>query len=1058
MPKALARATCTLAVALLVASCVEVNVRRTVGEDRSGRQTLTVRAAKGAIPGELFPGSFSGATVLPVRTEANGARESRTADAVYADVTAVRYRVGFLHSATAIEPGKGGTLRYRETLGNGYLNSRDKAPDAARREAIVAETLNTRAKLKDAALTYTVAFPGKVLKSNADRVTGNEATWLLTVDRLFQHRTLDLTAEYVAEPDAAVAAAPRAEPRRIAAPAPREAIVAPALAPRAAPRVAAEPRPIAAPLAKAEPKLDGMLLAEAGGPPAAAPVPKPTPKTTGLEDEAADDDATKKVKEIFRQALVALDQKNYEQAAKLLQQALAIKPDSVVVANLYKVAVGRFLEAASTSKNPELKAAAEKLLLIAKEGRVRQLRDPKYIEQLVESLAKGFLPRTFAIEELIIAGDYSVPHLIAYIKREKNPETRAYAGYIMQRLGPIAVPAIAECLKVRDPLIKQIVIQALETIADPRSVPMLLWTAQDAKGNPLVVSAASKAIMKIAKDEAIFRTHSPIAFLALAERYYEKDRRVLLPHLYEHLVWRWKFETETLVSESVPEPLYAYRMAEEACRNALIAEATFEPAAPLIICCYYAQRSFLEDFFLSIKGRKLTPELAKEAELAKPILDRLKAAPLVGHAGGKRFLYAALRRSLRDGRTDVAVACINALETVADGSALPKPPPPPEVLAAQEAARKRGGGDAPRKRGRTMLWWGQKPEEKPEEAEAPKNPYAIELGGKPLIDALSYTPHRKVRYRAAEAIIHMNPHHQILDAEKVLINLSEALAETAERVALLVDDDEIRADQIRGLLRDVAVIPVLARDQASALERAKELPPKDLLIISAGIKDVDVATMLASLRRIYTLAATPTLIVTTKGDLPALRKQFAKENVGFLTTPFDKESVQIAIDTIFAKAPDSGDPSFIYSTSAARTLTTIDPATSIFKLTDALPALLRCVVSRTYPDSVRIPAALAIRHARSARAVPYLVNAYKDDKTSKKLRIGIIDALGWCAASLQQPSKDAIGVLVHAASSADFDYRAAAARAFGYLGGAGSGAFVDAIDLLHGLKPDRRPR
>ena len=781
-----------------------------------------------------------------------------------------------------------------------------------------------------------------------------------------------------------------------------------------------------------------------------------TVTATTLTDEADDDATTKKVKDIFRQALVHLDRKEYEQAAKLLQQALAAKPDSVVVANLYKVAVARFLEAAITSKNPDLKAAAEKLLLVAKEGRVRQLRDPKYVETLIESLAKGFLPRTFAIEELILAGDYAVPHLIAYIKRNQDPEQRAYAGYIMQRLGPIAVPAIAECVKVQDALIKQIVIQALETIADPRAVPMLLWAAQDPKGHPLVVSAARKAIMKIAKDEAIFRTHSPIAFLALAERYYEKDRRVLLPHLYESLVWRWKFETETLVSESVPEPLYAYRMAEEACRNALIAEPTFEPAAPLIVCCYYAQRIFLEDFFLSIKGKPLDAALAKEAELAKPILDRLKAAPLVGHAAGRRFLYAALQRSLRDGRTEVAVACINALETVADGSALPEPPPPPEVLAAQAA--KAGKAPEAKKGGRTMLWWGPKPEEKPEEPEAPKNPYSIELDGKPLIAALSYAPHRKVRYRAAEAIVTMNPHHQILDGEKVLINLSEALAETSERVALLVDDDESRADQIRGLLRDVAIVPVLARSQRDALDRAKELPPKDLLIISAGIKEVDVATMLASLRRIYTLAATPTLIVTTKGDLPMLRKQFAKENVGFLTTPFDKESVQIAVDTIFAKAPDAGDPSFKHSTSAARTLAKIDPATSIFKLENALPALLHCVVSRTYPDAVRIPAADAIRHTRAARALPYLVNACKDEKTSKALRIAVLDALGACAASVEQPGKDVFAVLVDAARSDDFGYRDAAARAFGYLGGAGSSAFVDTIDLLHGHKPDRRPR
>jgi len=1077
MPSARARATCCLALALLAVSCVEVNIRRTIEPDGSGRQTITMRVSKAPSPqaAELFPGAFSGATAMPLSKRATPDGTTHTADIVFSNIGQLRHQAAFLHSSASFKPAPDGTLHYRETLANGYLNSLRRAPDPARKRTLAAAIAKARSDLANARLTYTVCFPAKVVKSNADRVRGSEATWVLTPDKLFAGPTLELTADCRTQP--AVASAPpsrparparlaprpadpgpRPEPRTLAAPAARGAVLAPVLAPRQTPP-ADRPLPtlLAAPTRKPAATLDRTLLAQASDaeprPAAARPaaaLPKPKPKATTLDDEASDDESTKQVKGLFRQALVQLDRKEYEKAAQLLQQAIALKPDSVVVADLYRIAVAKFIDAAHESKNAELKAHAEKLQQIAFKGRMEQLRTPAYVEGLVDSLSKGFLPRTFAMEELILAGDYAVPHLIRYMQKTPNPEVRAYAGYVLSRLGAIAVPAICEALKCPDPIIRQIVIQALETIGDRRAIPALLATAQEPKGHPLVVESARKAAAKIANDANVTQTHAPIAFLALAEDYYERNRKVLLPHLYEHLVWRWDPDSKQLTSESVPEPLYPYRMAEEACRNAILAEPSFEPAIPLIVCTYFAQQEFLEQFFLSIQGKKLTPALAKEAELAKPIRQRLKAAPLVAHAAGSTFVYAALRRSLRDGRTGVAVRCIHALREIADGAELPEPPlPEDEVRKIEKQARART------RRPRLVTWFGAKPEDKPQAPGPPVNPYAIQLDGSPLIEALGYTPHRCVRYAAAEAIVAINPHQMILDADKVMTNLSLALAESADRVALLVDDDETRADRIRGLLRDAAIMPVLARTQRDALKRATELPPKDFLILNGQMKETDVAEVLASLRRVTYLATAPTLIVTARPDLPKLRTRLAKENVVFLSTPFDRQSVANAVDALLKKAPDprQKDTAVAYSASAAATLASIDPATSIFKLSDALPALLGAVASRSHPDDVRVPAAQAIEHAAAPTAVPYLVNVYNDAKSSKALRLAVLGAVGACSASQKTLAPEAAAVLADAASHADFDYRQAAARAFGLRGGAASTEVLDVIDQLHGKKP-----
>ena len=1076
MPSVSVRATCCIALSLLLASCVEVNVRRTIQPDGSGRQTITLRVPNGqpAVAADVFPGSFRAATVLPVSTRSEPDATVHVANVAFADVTRLRHQAGFFHSAATCQPTHDGRLRYREALGNGFLNSLKRAPDPQRKQAIAAEIHKTKAALANARLTYTIRFPGKILKSNADLVSANEATWVLTADKLFASRTVELTAECRVKPEppvetASAPLAPRSvEPARrqptttAAAPTPHRQAAAPALAPRL------EPRRIAAPAARPAARLDGMLLAQAAkteaakaeAKPAAQPKPAakaaappavkpPAAKAQTLDQEPGDDEATGKVKEIFRQALVQLDRKEFENAAKLLQQAIALKPDSAVVANLYRIAVARFLDAALESKNADLKAHAEKLQRIAYRGRIKQLRQPDHVQQLVESLSKGFLPRTFAIEELIVAGDYAVPHIIHYIQANTDASVRAYAGYVLARLGPVAVPAICEAIKSPDPMIRQIVVQALETIGDARAIPALLWAAQEPKAHPLVVESARKAVATLARGTAALNKPASVAFLELAQDYYEKDRKVILPHLYEYLVWRWDPASKQLTSESVPEPMYPYRMAEEACRNALLANPEFELAIPLIVCCYFAQQNFVEDFFTSIKDKKLSPELEKEAELAKPIRQRLNTAPLIAHASGKKFIYAALQRSLRDANTGVAVSCILALRDIADGSALPRP------ITLEEQARKAKDRPTRRKEGRRRVtWFGPKIDTAAAAPAPPLKPYALPLDGSPLIQALSYTPHRRVRYAAAEALVAISPTHVIRDADKVMGNLSEALAQTADRVALLIDDDESRADQVRGLLRDVGVTPVLARTQRSALDRAAELPPKDLLVINGQLKAMQPAAILASLRTVTSLAATPALVVTAKADLPKLRKQFANESVTFLTIPFDKQSVEHAVDQALKGVAELGgaeQPAFVHSASAARTLAAIRPATSIFKLDDALPSLLRAVASRTHPDTVRVPACNAIEHAASQRAVPYLVNAYKDPKSSKPLRLAILDALGACTASVAKLPDDVLDVLVNAAADDDFAYRQAAARAFGLRGGAGDDV-LDVIDYLQGRK------
>jgi len=1098
-----------LATAAAVAGCVEVEVRRTLAPDQSGRETLALRAPKTART-DAFPGLFSGGACLPPTTQAAGDHVLHTAAITFPDVTRFRHQAEFLASAATLVQGQDGVASYRETLTNSYFKSLGRAPSEEAKKSLTAAMGEAKRSLAGAHLTYTIEFPGPIVRSNADRVSGNQATWALGADRLFEGRAVELTAEYRTAPPPAIALpAPPAGTVALAAPVEPKPAPAPAAPPVAGPPPApvapaqakapeaVAPKAVEQPVTRPSSRLEDILLAQADAPveapaakekepaapaakeaePAEKEAPKkPAPKAVApkrpkapeaedmtspaiarkppadLAEAPSDDPTTTEVKKLFRDALVHLDYKRYDKAAEVLQKAIALNPNSVLISNLYEQVVAKFLDAALDSKSPELKAQAEALQQLAYKGRLQQLRDPNRIKELVDALRKGFLPRTFAIEELTLAGDYAVPSLLQFLIDNQDPELRAYAGHVLSRMRGTAVPAICEALKYNDPMIRQILILALEVIADPRSAPALLWLAQEPDAHPLVGAAAKRALSRISDDPALLQTPAPAAFLNLAKDYYDGNRKVLMPHVYEHLVWRYEPAKKAIVSEAVPQYLYALRMAEEMCRNALLANPDYEPAIPLLLCAGFAQQNLLDAFFASIEGKQpLSKEEQAEADLAKPLRERLQMAPAIARAAGQKFVYAALQRALRDGRPEVAISCIRVLGEIATPASLPTPPVSEEEM--QKAARKK----EPPKRRRIMVWYGADQKEEPAPPPPAAGPFSIQLDGSPLVDALSF-PDRRVRYAAAEAIVAIAPTEIIRDAPKVMANLAQALSETAFHVALLFEEDESRAEEIRPLLRDAGVLPVLVRTPTDSLSAARELPPKDLLIVSGELKRVDVAEAIANLRRVYTVAGAPLIVLAPKAEEAAIRERLSKEKPTILTRPLTVGAVRAAIEEVLKDAPEpkNRDAAARHAASAARTLASIQPAASIFKLDDALDALLETLAATTQPDAVRIPCCEAVRHAASPRAVPFLVQAYTDAKGSKELRLGILRALGACAGAARPLPEDvdrrATEVLTHAASDSDPDFRNAAALAFGLKGGV-PGNMVDMVDRLLGKAP-----
>jgi len=353
-----------------------------------------------------------------------------------------------------------------------------------------------------------------------------------------------------------------------------------------------------------------------------------------------------------------------------------------------------------------------------------------------------------------------------------------------------------------------------------------------------------------------------------------------------------------------------------------------------------------------------------------------------------------------------------------------------------------------------FTWYGPKGRPEAPPPPPPPNPYAVPLDGSPLIQALTY-PHRLVRYAAAEAIVAISPTHPIRGADKVMSNLAQALGETATHVALLVEEDKAVAEELRPHIEKLGIIPVLATTERDAISAATELPPKDLIILSGSLKRIPPAEMLASLRRVYTLAAAPAIVVAPRSDLPALQEAFKGQKVTFLTRPFSEAQIKDTFAAILKGLPEPKNKAVAAACAvgAAQALASIDPATSIFRLTDALDALTQAAANKAHPDNVRIACCKAIARAASPAPIPVLIAVYNDKDSSKELRLAALETIGACAcgkAKLQEEVARRVERLLDTASrDADSDVRQAAAKALGLMGGA-SGEFIGVMDALLG--------
>jgi HEAT repeat protein len=725
------------------------------------------------------------------------------------------------------------------------------------------------------------------------------------------------------------------------------------------------------------------------------------------------------VESLFEEGKEAFLEGDYQKAVAKFEEVMALKPDHKMAYELRQTAGYQFFIALLV-KGGKFKTFAQYILSRAEPEHRERRMDKDAIAKLIEDLkSNDYIVRYRAIHRLSSAhGDYAAPQLVGRLGDETNDRWRTYIIIALTQMGSQVVLPLIETLNSEKVLQRQNAAVVLGNIGDLRAVADLRRLWEDPKEMQEVKEVVKTALRKITgKDPEQDKTSSKEYYFQKALMYFQNHPSIIKNYDNTWVVWRWRAEGEgsKLAMEEVPRWLYNYRLAEEACYDALDIDYTFSKIWPVLILTNLAE---FDEALIQFR---------EASDAQKERLRELKAKSFGGWvtalAGGPAALYKALKFAINTNEVALAVSCLNAIKFMADGGLLP-------------------GGQARSVKGATM----GKPGD-----------------GKILLDALKF-PDKRVRYAAACALVAVTNRSAqwrkgAVPAAKLAIQvLIEALGESGARSILVVSPEkELRNELVNNLI-EMQYFAFGEDSKETGYLRAKRFPSDDLIIVDMRIaneltfdfkaEDVGVEhreTFLEALRADFRTREVPILILCPKEDLARAQKLFSADAADFITYPVNVGSMRLQLSTIFAKFPpdDKGVATRI-SAQAAEAVASIDPAFTGFplkagtksrELGDLIAALAAIIEKR--PDEVRIPAFKALAKFGTEETIPAITRVIASkDANSPQVRAAAAYALAGIFPKLKTPlgkESDTFKVLLDAAGPDEEsnEVRQAAAAAFG---------------------------
>jgi CheY-like chemotaxis protein len=295
----------------------------------------------------------------------------------------------------------------------------------------------------------------------------------------------------------------------------------------------------------------------------------------------------------------------------------------------------------------------------------------------------------------------------------------------------------------------------------------------------------------------------------------------------------------------------------------------------------------------------------------------------------------------------------------------------------------------------------------------------------PAMTAALGSGYKAVRYAAAFALSMAGD-----NGAAVVGALGEALGEDALRTVLVADDQSESRNAMAAALRAAGYTVVTADSGALGFSRARTVPPKDVVIVRAGMADVTVDQFVYDSD--FRASASSIILVSGPDAAEAIKAQYeGKGKVkGFATDPIASDAL---VETVKASLPDLNHERAAALSAAERASMILGhlPAGALGGVSTHLVAAL----GRS-EESVLGGVLKAVGHIGSADAAATVAAIFADAARSEAIRVTAADALGGIFGKMTaRPSEDVLKPVMDAATGeANLAVRLAAGRALGCAG------------------------
>ena len=136
----------------------------------------------------------------------------------------------------------------------------------------------------------------------------------------------------------------------------------------------------------------------------------------------------------------------------------------------------------------------------------------------------------------------------------------------------------------------------------------------------------------------------------------------------------------------------------------------------------------------------------------------------------------------------------------------------------------------------------------------------------PLADALSF-PDRRVRIAAAFTLARISPDSSFFGADAVVPTLSEAVRQTGQPRAVIMEASSDVANKLQAELRTLGYQTQIAANWSDGLEAARQMRGPDLLVVGKDAYDSHLVDLMVKLADDYALASTPVVALVSEAGL-----------------------------------------------------------------------------------------------------------------------------------------------------------------------------------------------